>query len=156
MTAHQEGLMHRAFSVFILSAKGDMLLQKRAIEKYHSGGLWTNACCSHPAPGQNTLNSAQVRLLAEMGFTCTIHHAFSFSYKASFDNGLSENEFDHVFIGYYDGKIIPNTNEVSDFAWTSLSKIKEKIAAEPFTFTEWFKIAFPKVEEYLILKGYTL
>ena len=151
MTAHQEGLMHRAFSVFILNEKGEMLLQKRAIEKYHSGGLWTNTCCSHPSPGQNTLSSAQVRLLAEMGFTCPIHHAFSFTYKTSFDNGLIENEFDHVFIGFYDGSIIPDKNEVEEFAWMSLIKIREKIAIEPALFTEWFKIALPKVEEYLNL-----
>ena len=154
MTAHQRGLLHRAYSVFIVNEKGDMLLQQRAVEKYHSGGLWTNACCSHPAPGENTQLSAQNRLLAEMGFTSFIHQAFSFSYKVSFENGLTENEFDHVYIGFYDGKVVPDKNEVADFAWMPLSKVRKWIVEEPGAFTEWFKIAFPKVEEYLTLNGY--
>ena len=98
---HQKALLHRAFSVFIFNSKGEMLLQKRANNKYHSPGLWTNACCSHPSPGQDTLEAATKRLQEEMGFTTAIEKVFDFIYKAPFDNGLTEYEFDHVFIGTY-------------------------------------------------------
>jgi isopentenyl-diphosphate delta-isomerase len=149
MEVHQKALLHRAFSIFIFNAKGDMLLQKRAAGKYHSPGLWTNACCSHPQPGENTSGSAQKRLLEEMGFTTTLEKAFDFIYKAAFDNGLTEYEFDHVFIGYYDGAISPDPKEVGDYCYKPMAAIKTSISTHPHQYTAWFKIAFPKVEEYL-------
>ena len=129
-----------------------MLLQNRAIEKYHSGGLWTNTCCSHPSPGEDTLQSANNRLLAEMGFTTQIHHAFTFIYKTDFENGLTENEVDHVYIGTYDGEIVPDKNEVDAYIFLSIKNINELIIKKGDLFTVWFKIAFPKVVEYLNLK----
>jgi isopentenyl-diphosphate delta-isomerase len=108
MEAHEKALLHRAFSIFIFNKKGEMLLQKRSAKKYHSAGLWTNTCCSHPQPDEDILQSATKRLREEMGFDTTIIKAFDFIYNAPFDNGLTEYEFDHVFIGHYDGAVIPN------------------------------------------------
>lgn len=147
---HQKALLHRAFSIFVFNSKGEILLQKRANKKYHSGGLWTNACCSHPKPGEETLPAAENRLLEEMGFKVKLEKAFHFIYKAPFDNGLTEYEFDHVFIGTYDGIIVPNTEEVSDYCYKSIIEVKSSIQSHPQKYTEWFKIAFPKMEEYLV------
>ena len=105
MEAHQQGLLHRAFSIFIFNTKGEMLLQQRAFSKYHSGGLWTNACCSHPLPGEKTEDAAQRRLKEEIGFETSLEKIFDFVYKAAFENGLTEHEFDHVFAGEYEGKV---------------------------------------------------
>ena len=149
MEVHQKALLHRAFSIFIFNEKGEMLLHKRAKKKYHSGGLWTNACCSHPQPGEETLAAAQMRLQQEMGFNTELKKAFDFIYKVSFDNGLTEHEFDHVFIGTYDGDIVPNTEEVSDYCFKPVAEIKNLIQSHPQKYTEWFKIAFPKMEAYL-------
>ena len=149
MEVHQKALLHRAFSIFIFNEKGEMLLHKRAEKKYHSGGLWTNACCSHPQPGEETLAAAQMRLQQEMGFNTELKKAFDFIYKAPFDNGLTEHEFDHVFIGTYDGDIVPNTEEVSDYCFKPVGEIKNLIQSHPQKYTEWFKIAFPKMEAYL-------
>ena len=115
MEAHRQGLLHRAFSVFIFNEKGEMLLQQRSLDKYHSGGLWTNACCSHPRPGEDIQRAAQRRLHEELGFVTSIEEIFDFIYKSPFDNGLTEHEFDHVFIGVYDDVIEPNQKEVKDF-----------------------------------------
>lgn len=149
MEAHQKALLHRAFSIFIFNDKGEILLHKRADRKYHSGGLWTNACCSHPQPGQEILAAAAIRLQEEMGFSTELKKAFDFIYKAPFDNGLTEHEFDHVFVGTYDGEILPNAEEVSDYCFKSLEEIKESTLTHPQKYTEWFKIAFPKMEAYL-------
>ena len=149
MEVHQKALLHRAFSIFIFNDKGEMLLHKRAEKKYHSGGLWTNACCSHPQPGEETLAAAQMRLQQEMGFNTELKKAFDFIYKAPFDNGLTEHEFDHVFIGTYDGDIVPNAAEVSDYCFKRVAEIKNLIHSQPQKYTEWFKIAFPKMEAYL-------
>jgi isopentenyl-diphosphate Delta-isomerase len=149
MEVHQKALLHRAFSVFVFNDKGEMLLHKRADKKYHSGGLWTNACCSHPRPGEETAVAAALRLQEEMGFNTTLTKAFDFIYKAPFDNGLTEHEFDHVFIGTYEGKILPNAEEVSDYCFKSVEEIKNSIQSHPQKYTEWFKIAFPKMEAYL-------
>ena len=149
MEVHQKALLHRAFSIFIFNEKGEMLLHKRAEKKYHSGGLWTNACCSHPQPGEETLAAAQMRLQQEMGFNTELKKAFDFIYKVSFDNGLTEHEFDHVFIGTYDGDIVPNAAEVSDYCFKPVAEIKNLIQSHPQKYTEWFKIAFPKMEAYL-------
>jgi isopentenyl-diphosphate Delta-isomerase len=149
LEVHQKALLHRAFSVFIFNEKGEMLLQKRAVNKYHSAGLWTNACCSHPKPGTDTLSAASNRLKEEMGFTSRLEKAFDFIYKAPFDNGLTEYEFDHVFIGYYDGEIIPNPDEVADYCFKSVTDIKNSLLSHADKYTIWFKIAFPKLEAHI-------
>ncbi len=149
MEVHQKAMLHRAFSIFIFNSKGDMLLHQRAANKYHSAGLWTNACCSHPRNGQQTIEAAEKRLQEEMGFTIPLKKAFDFTYKASLDNGLTEHEYDHVFIGSYDGDIHPDADEVKDFCFVSMNEIRSSIHSHPQKYTEWFKIAFPKVEEYL-------
>jgi len=149
MEVHQKALLHRAFSVFVFNEKGEILLQQRAAKKYHSGGLWTNACCSHPRPGEETLTAAQTRLQEEMGFNTSLKKAFDFIYKAPFDNGLTEYEFDHVFVGTYNGTITPNAEEVSDYCFKPVEEIKNSIHSHPQKYTEWFKIAFPKMEAYL-------
>ncbi len=149
MEAHQKALLHRAFSVFIFNTKGEMLLQQRALDKYHSGGLWTNACCSHPYDGQQTQAAAEKRLQEEMGFTTVLTKVFDFIYKAPFDNGLTEHEFDHVFAGVYNGAIVPDKSEVEDFCFMSMEDIKESLQLHPQKYTVWFKIAFPKMESYL-------
>ena len=150
MEAHKQGLLHRAFSIFIFNSKGEMLLQQRAITKYHSGGLWTNACCSHPMPGEKTQVAAQRRLMEELGFETPIEKIFDFTYKAEFDNGLTEHEFDHVFAGEYEGELEINPDEVNDFVYKEVSAIKNEMQTEPQKFTAWFHIAFPKIEEWWI------
>lgn len=149
MEVHKQALLHRAFSIFIFNSKGEMLLQKRADKKYHSGGLWTNACCSHPKPGEDTLQAARIRLRQEMGFDTDLKKAFSFIYKASFDNGLTEHEFDHVFTGTYNGSVNPDAEEVSDYCFKTISDIKLSLESHPQKYTEWFKIAFSQLESYL-------
>lgn len=149
MEVHEKAILHRAFSIFIFNDKGEMLLQKRADNKYHSAGLWTNACCSHPRPGEDTLEAAQKRLEEEMGFTTALSKVFSFIYKVPFQNGLTEHEYDHVFTGTYNGLIQPDPHEVSDYCYQSLREIRNNIKTHPDHFTEWFKIALPKLEEHL-------
>lgn len=143
--AHQKALLHRAFSVFIFNSKGEMLLQQRAENKYHSPGLWTNACCSHPAPGEETGNAAERRLKEELGFNTGLKKLFSFTYKVGFDNGLTEHEYDHVFTGIYDGDIYPNKEEVKDYCFKPVEEIREALEQTPEKFTPWFRIAFPVV-----------
>lgn len=149
MEVHQKALLHRAFSIFIFNSRGEMLLHKRADKKYHSGGLWTNACCSHPRPGEDTLAAAEKRLHEEMGIVTPLTKAFEFVYRAGFDNGLTEYEFDHVFVGAYNGEIFPDGEEVSDYCFKTIDEIKSSIQSHPQKYTEWFKIAFPKMEAYL-------
>lgn len=149
MEVHQKGMLHRAFSIFIFNDKHEMLLQQRALEKYHSGGLWTNACCSHPTNMEDTRTSAEKRLKEEMGFSVPLVKAFDFIYKATFDNGLTEFEFDHVFTGLYNGNIAPNEHEVKNFCFMTMDSIRRSLQEEPSKYTAWFKIAFPKLEEYL-------
>lgn len=148
MEAHEKALLHRAFSVFLFNRKGDMLLQQRAFSKYHSGGQWTNTCCSHPRPGESTIDAANRRLQEEMGIHTQLNKVFDFTYQAPFDNGLVEHEYDHVFVGEYEGSIEPNPDEVADFKFESLINIEEQIHIAPQEFTPWFKIAFPKVQEW--------
>ena len=150
MQAHREGILHRAFSVFIFNSRGEMLLQQRAAEKYHSGSLWTNACCSHPYPGEETAAAAKRRLKEEMGFETELEKIFHFVYKAGFDNGLTEHEFDHVFAGHYEGEIDFDPGEVMAVAWYSMKDIRHLLATEPERFTAWFRLAFPRVEGWLI------
>ncbi len=148
MEAHKQGLLHRAFSIFIFNSKGEMLLQQRAITKYHSGGLWTNACCSHPMPGEKTNEAAVRRLQEELGFETPLEKVFDFVYKAEFDNGLTEYEFDHVFTGEYEGDVNINTEEVSEYCYKDIPEIKDMLQTHPQKFTAWFHLAFPKIEEW--------
>lgn len=148
MEAHIKGELHRAFSIFIFNEKKEMLLQQRAVEKYHSGGLWTNACCSHPRPGEENQDAANRRLYEELGFTTTLQKIFDFTYYASFDNGLIEHEFDHVFIGFYDGKIVLDSDEVKNYSYQSMEEIEASITQAPKKYTAWFCIAFPKIKEW--------
>jgi len=149
MEAHWKGVLHRAFSVFIINDKNEMLLQQRAKTKYHSGGLWTNACCSHPRPGEETEAAAVRRLHEELGFSAPISKIFDFQYNAAFENGLTEHEYDHVYIGIYNGKIIPNPNEVQDYCYKKIEDIESTIHSHPHKYTAWFCIAFPKVMQWL-------
>ena len=149
MEAHQKGLLHRAFSIFIFNQKGEMLLQQRSLRKYHSGGLWTNACCSHPKPNEHIMDAAHRRLKEEMGFDTELVRAFQFKYKADFNNGLTEHEIDHVFVGYYDGKIEYNFDEVEAFAYRSMERIDASLPEYTEFYTEWFVIALPKIKEWL-------
>ena len=140
LEAHEVGLLHRAFSVFVFNNKGELLLQQRALDKYHSAGLWTNTCCSHPRPGENVLDAAHRRLIEEMGFDCELKEVFSFVYKASMENDLTEHEYDHVFTGIYDS--VPVINELEVAAWKFVSKAALLSDIELFSgnYTEWFKI----------------
>ena len=143
MEAHRKALLHRAFSVFIFNEKGEMLLQQRAMGKYHSPGLWTNACCSHPRPGESVEEAAGRRLKEEMGIDVKIEKIFDFIYKTEFDNGLTEFEFDHVYTGTYNGNLQPDKQEVKDYCFRSVADIEEDLKNRPEKYTSWFKIALP-------------
>ena len=145
MEAHEKALLHRAFSVFTFNDKGELLLQQRAADKYHSPLLWTNTCCSHQRNGETSLEAGKRRLQEEMGFNCELEEVFWFIYKAPFDNGLTEHELDHVMIGTYNG--VPNINpeEVASFKWMTLEAVKLDMEESPEVYTAWFKIIF---EEY--------
>jgi len=148
MEAHEKGLLHRAFSIFIFNDKGELLLQQRALDKYHSGGLWTNTCCSHPRPNELVADAAARRLQEEMGFETSLTKIFDFTYQASFSNGLTEHEFDHVFIGYYNAAIFPNPIEVNDYAFQTMEMVQASMNQKDGRFTVWFEIIFPKMMEW--------
>lgn len=145
LKAHQEGKRHRAFSIFIFNTSGDMLLQKRADDKYHSGGLWSNACCSHQRPGEISITAANRRLQEEMGLQCKLAHIFTFEYKVTFDNGLTEHELDHVFIGVSNEKPLVNLSEASAFRYVDEKTLRADLHAHPDHYTEWFKLIVDKV-----------
>jgi len=142
---HREGKLHRAFSIFVFNSKGEVLLQKRAGSKYHSAGLWTNTCCSHQRVGENLEEAVHRRLKEEMGFDCELKEAFTFTYRVKFDNGLSENEYDHVFFGKFDGKPEPNPKEVDEWKWVSLEELRKDIQKNPDDYTYWLKVSIDKV-----------
>jgi isopentenyl-diphosphate delta-isomerase len=148
MEAHQKGVLHRAFSVFIFDGKGRMLLQQRAAQKYHGAGLWTNACCSHPFPGERTEDAAQRRLGEELGFVTPLKEVFAFTYKADVENGLIEHEYDHVFVGAYEGNVAANKNEVAAYCYMEMKALKLDLLQRPQDYTSWFKIAFPRIEQW--------
>jgi isopentenyl-diphosphate Delta-isomerase len=148
MEAHRKGLLHRAFSVFVFNSRGEMLLQQRAEKKYHSGGLWTNACCSHPLPGEHTPDAANRRLREEMGFATKLDEVFDFVYRHRFENGLIEHEYDHVFTGFYEGMIAPDADEVQDYCYLPMPKIEESLRRNPEKFTAWFLLAFERISEW--------
>ena len=147
MEAHRKGILHRAFSVFVFNDKEELLLQRRATSKYHSGGLWTNTCCSHPREGESPNQAALRRLKEEMGFVCPIEKAFHFIYRSELDNELTEHEYDHVFFGQFNGSPQPNNEEVGEWKYSSLQEIKDDIDENPLQYTEWFKICFHRVFE---------
>ena len=149
LEAHQKGLLHRAFSVFIFNSDYKLLLQKRASSKYHSGGLWTNTCCSHPRDGEDIIDAANRRLNEEMGIKTSLRKVFDFIYTAELDNNLIENEFDHVFYGVYDIDPIINKDEVEDFKWVDMETLKNDIENNKDQYTVWFKIAFDYFYNYL-------
>ncbi|WP_088322676.1 isopentenyl-diphosphate Delta-isomerase [Polaribacter tangerinus] len=147
--AHEKALLHRAFSVFIFNDKGELMLQQRAASKYHSPLLWTNTCCSHQRDGETNIAAGKRRLQEEMGFVTDLKEVFSFIYKAPFDNGLTEHEYDHVMVGHFNGKPILNKDEAENYKWMSLEDVKKDIAMQPSIYTEWFKIIFDKSYEKL-------
>ncbi len=149
MEAHHEGALHRAFSVFILNEKGEMLLQQRAIDKYHSGGLWSNTCCSHPYPGEDTDAAAHRRLEEELGFDTALQPMFILRYKSDVGNGLTENEYDHIYIGNYSAPLAVNEEEVMDHKYASLGDIENWLQERPNDFTAWFRLAFPLFQNHL-------
>lgn len=149
MEAHQKGLLHRAFSVLIFNKDGKLLLQQRAMDKYHSPGKWTNTCCSHQRQGESNIEAGKRRLQEEMGFTTDLENCFSFIYKSPFDNGLTEHEFDHVLVGYYNEAPSVNKSEVEGYKWMLLEDVKSDLVAHPDEYTVWFKIIFDKFYELI-------
>lgn len=147
--AHQKAILHRAFSVFIFNNDGDVMLQQRAAHKYHSPSLWTNTCCSHQRDGEGNIEAGKRRLKEEMGFTTQLDELVSFIYKAPFDNGLTEHEFDHVLIGNYNDAPQINKDEVANWKWMGVNAIKNDIDKNPQIYTEWFKIIFDKFYNHL-------
>ncbi|MFN3926638.1 MAG: isopentenyl-diphosphate Delta-isomerase [Pseudanabaenaceae cyanobacterium] len=142
MTAHQQGLLHRAFSIFIVNHKGELLLQQRAYHKYHSGGLWTNTCCSHPRPHETVLTAANRRLYEEMGIRCPLQELFTFIYKAELDNGLIEHELDHVLVGQTSQTPQPNPEEVAQWQWIDHQVLADDLIANPHQYTYWLRSCF--------------
>jgi isopentenyl-diphosphate Delta-isomerase len=141
LQAHLDGRLHRAISVFVFNDRGEMLLQRRAESKYHSGGLWSNTCCSHPRPGEETIAAAGRRLREEMGFQTPLEAAFTFLYRAELEAGLVENELDHVFVGTTDAEPVPDPREVDAWRWIGPADLRRELAESPETFTAWFPIA---------------
>lgn len=149
MEAHEKALLHRAFSIFIFNKKHELMLQQRALTKYHSPGLWTNTCCSHPRPGESVEEACHRRLVEEMGFDCEMEKIFDFIYKAELDKCLTEHEFDHVFFGRFDDQPAINPDEVAAWKWMSMTEIESDMLANPENYTVWFRIAFDRVNEFL-------
>ena len=154
MEAHEKAVLHRAFSVFVLNSKNEIMLQQRAHHKYHSPLLWTNTCCSHQREGETNIQAGSRRLFEEMGFNTELKEFFHFIYKAPFDNGLTEHELDHVMIGYYNDAPHINTEEVEDWKWMPIEAVKSDIQNNPDLYTIWFKIIFD--EFYHFLEEHTL
>ena len=149
LEAHEKALLHRAFSVFVFNKKNELMLQQRAAHKYHSPLLWANTCCSHQRDGETNIEAGKRRLQEEMGFVTELENTVSFIYKAPFDNGLTEHEFDHVMIGNYEDAPIINPDEVAAWKWMPLEDVKNDILERPEIYTEWFKIIFDKFYEHI-------
>ena len=145
MNAHRNGILHRAFSIFVFDESDRLLLQRRATDKYHSGGLWSNTCCGHPSPGQSLLGAAHRRLREEMGFDCPLRVVFSFVYRAALDGGLVEHELDHVVVGQFQDAPAPDPREVGAWKWESAPAVHAQLAAEPKAFTAWFPTALDEL-----------
>ena len=149
LEAHEKAVLHRAFSVFVLNDKNEVMLQQRAHHKYHSPLLWTNTCCSHQRAGETNLEAGKRRLFEEMGFIAELKELFHFIYKASFDNGLTEHELDHVMIGYSNEEPRINSDEVESWKWMSIEAIKVDMRLNPSVYTVWFRIIFDEFYHYL-------
>ena len=149
MEAHRQAVLHRAFSVFILNAQGQLMLQQRAADKYHSPLLWTNTCCSHQRMGETNIEAGRRRLREEMGFETELRDLFSFIYKAPFDNGLTEHELDHVLLGYYAAEPRINPQEVASWKWMGLEEVSADLKARPELYTAWFRIVFERFYDYI-------
>ncbi len=147
MDAHLKGVLHRALSILVFNSNGELLLQQRAFSKYHTPGLWSNTACSHPRLGEDSLEAATRRLQEEMGVTVQLSKSFDFVYKAHFDNGLTEHEFDHVFFGTFDGVPVINLAEAHDFKWVKPAELMEDMRSVPELYTVWFRIIMEKIEE---------
>ncbi len=145
MEAHIRGELHRAFSIFVFNSDGKMLIHRRALSKYHSGGLWTNTCCSHPRKGESLNEAAHRRLQEEMGFDCPLEEIFSFMYRKELDRDLIENEYDHVFIGEFNGQPSPNPSEVEEYAWIDPNAAITDIKEKPEKYSYWFTLALERV-----------
>lgn len=149
LEAHEKAVLHRAFSVFVFNNKNELMLQQRALNKYHSPGLWTNTCCSHQRDGESNLQAGIRRLQEEMGFVTPLKETISFIYKAPFDNGLTEHELDHIMVGSYEDAPIINPDEVADWKWMPIEDVKQDIDDNPQLYTAWFKIIFEKFYEHI-------
>ena len=149
LEAHEKAVLHRAFSVFILNSKNEIMLQQRARHKYHSPLLWTNTCCSHQRAGETNIQAGSRRLFEEMGFKTELKELFHFIYKAPFDNGLTEHELDHVMIGYYNEDPLVNPEEVEDWKWMGIDAVKSDMTSFPKQYTVWFKIIFDEFYHFL-------
>ena len=152
LDAHKKGILHRAFSVFVLNNNNEIMLQKRAYNKYHSGGLWTNTCCSHQREGENSIEAGKRRLLEEMGFETELKIITSFIYKVEFENGLTEHELDYLLIGKYLKSPVINKQEVADWKWMKIELIADDIKLNPNNYTSWFKIIFDKFQNKIEIK----
>lgn len=149
--AHEKAVLHRAFSIFVFNDAGQMMLQQRALSKYHSPGLWTNTCCSHPRPGESLDDATKRRIVEEMGFSCELDEVLSFIYKAPFDHGLTEHELDHVFTGTYNDDPVINPDEVEAWKWVDINDLLKNVKANPDDYTVWFKIALKEMKNKGIL-----
>ncbi len=147
MEAHRQGKLHRAFSIFLFDDEGRMLLQKRAADKYHCPRLWTNACCSHPAPGESIADAVKRRVKQELGIEPELTPQFKFTYRAQLENDLVEHEIDHVFFGDWEGKVKPNPLEVMDTRWLSIAELDKEIAETSEKFTPWLLICWSQVRK---------
>jgi len=150
LEAHRKALLHRAVSVFIVNSGGEWILQRRALDKYHSNGLWTNTCCTHPHPGESVVDAAKRRLREEMGITCNVTWLFSFIYREKLENELFEHELDHVFLGITDTEPVINTSEVEDWKRISFSDIHNDIKQNPQNYTYWFRELYEKVNSHIL------
>lgn len=151
LIAHRQALLHRAFSVFTFDDAGRLLLQRRALDKYHSPGLWSNTVCSHPRPGEAPAAAGRRRLMEEMGFACTLEPAFRFIYRVELAPGLFEHEFDHVFVGRFNGQPDPDPTEVLEWRFESPANVRAELATAPERFTYWFRIAFSELDRRRLL-----
>ena len=145
LEVHRQGRLHRAFSIFVFSSKGELMLQLRATSKYHCGGLWTNTCCSHPRPGETLENAAKRRLKEEMGFNCELKEIFDYIYRVECSNGLIEHEFLHVFKGFYDGEPKVSPEEADGWKWMPLSAVRADVKKHPENYTSWFKLSLERI-----------
>ena len=152
MEAHEKAELHRAFSVFVFNSKGEIMLQRRTQSKYHSPGLWTNTCCSHPREGESVEQAAHRRMREEMGFDIPLKEVFTFIYKADVGQGLTEHEFDHVLIGTFEGEPVLNPEEADEWMWMAPDDIALDMESSPEKYTVWFRIALPEVRKYLAEK----